>query len=73
MQARRAAVGCAGVKNVGLRKQDKVLFGELAGSKSIRDPLPKSFTTHSLPEDKRPVISQNEETIEVPEIQITHS
>jgi hypothetical protein len=68
MQARRAAVGCAVV-----RKQDKILLGELASNISSKSHLPESFTMLPLPEDRIPVLSQVEDRIEMTAIHNTHS
>jgi hypothetical protein len=68
MQARLAAVGCAGVK-----RKDKTLLGELADNISSRSHLPKSFTMLPMPEDRRPVPSLVEERIESMVMHNTHS
>jgi hypothetical protein len=70
MQARFALVGCIGT---GIRKQDKILLGELADNISARNHLPESFTLLPDPEDRRPVPSPVEERIESTVMHNTHS
>jgi hypothetical protein len=68
MQTRFAALGCEGI-----RKQDKILLGELANNISSKSHLPESFTMLPLEEDRRPVLSHIEERIETTAIHNTHS
>jgi hypothetical protein len=70
MQANLASVGCIGT---GVRKQDKILLGELADNISTRNHLPESFTMLPEPEDRRPVPSPVEERIESTVMHNTHS
>jgi hypothetical protein len=70
MQVRRALAGNA--KPV-VRRQDKILLGELADSISTINHLPESFTILPAPEDRRPVQTEGLETIEPTIIHKPHS
>ncbi len=73
MQVKLALAGTANPVKYKTRAQDKVLLGELVANISIKNHLPESFTILAAPEDRRPVQSDHQETIEPTVIHKSHT